>query len=430
MPVVLVVGDAAAPTGFSRVTSSIMTRLNDQFAFHQLGINYMSGPHGEPWPIYPASDGPRDRHGTKRIAGIVNMVRPAVVLIVNDLGLVAQYLAAMAPVDHRLKVVAYVPVDSGPLAAEYVRGIASLDRIVVYNQFAAETLAAASNEVRAEDPSFVLPPMSIIPHGVDTQVFRPLFPLTGNLVEARKASRRELLPDSEALNDAFIVLNANRNQPRKRIDITIAGFAKFAADKPDNVMLYLHMGMTDIGWDIRELARRHGIMDRLIITHDGDNVPGSSPEQLNRIYNTCDIGINTSEAESWGLTAFEHAATGAAQIVPGHTGTREIWDGAAEMLAPTLSLTSPGSLTASELIDPRTVAATLERLYRDPELLQKRSLDAYQHATQAPYSWDTVANSFDQILSELVDQPEGLRDSPILGHQTNGLAAAHGSARH
>jgi glycosyltransferase involved in cell wall biosynthesis len=132
--------------------------------------------------------------------------------------------------------------------------------------------------------------------------------------------------------------------------------------------------------------------------------PGSTPEQLNRIYNACDVGINTSEAESWGLTAFEHAATGAAQIVPGHTGTREIWDGAAEMLEPKLQLTSPGSLTAIELIDPQTVAVTLERLYRNPELLQKRSLAAYQRATQPRYSWDSVAESFDQILADLAEQ--------------------------
>jgi hypothetical protein len=39
-----------------------------------------------------------------------------------------------------------------------------------------------------------------------------------------------------------------------------------------------------------------------------------------------------------------------------------------------------------------------------------------------------VAQSFDEILSELVDQPEGLRDPTIIGHETNGLAAAHESA--
>jgi len=424
--VVLVVGDAAAPTGFSRVTSSIMTRLTDRYAFHQLGINYVSGPHREPWPIFPASDGLRDRHGIGRIAGITKMVRPAVVLIVNDVGLAARYLTEFAALEYRPRVVAYMPIDSGPLPLDYVRGVASLERIVVYNQFAADTLMAASDEVKAEDPSFVLPPVSIIPHGVDTSVFRPLFPTTGNLVEARKAARCELLPGSESFEDSFIVLNANRNQPRKRIDITIAGFARFSVGKPD-VRLYLHMGMTDIGWDILELARRHGIMDRLIVTHDGGAPPGSTPEQLNRIYNACDVGINTSEAESWGLTAFEHAATGAAQIVPGHTGTGEIWDGVAEMLEPSLQLTSPGSLTASELIDPRTVAATLERLYRNPELLQKRSLAAYRHAIQERYHWATIAESFDAILTELAQQHQADERPGFAPQPVTVLTAAHTS---
>jgi glycosyltransferase involved in cell wall biosynthesis len=404
-PVVLVVGDAAAPTGFSRVTSSIMTRLNDRYALHQLGVNYVSGTHGEPWPIFPASDGIRDRHGIKRIAGTVKMLRPAVVLLVSDVGLVAQYMDQIASLEHRPAVVAYMPVDSGPLAREYVTGIEPLDRIVVYNRFAADTLEAASNDTKDTNPSFELPPVSIIPHGIDTSVFRPLFPVGENVVEARRAARSKILPVSESFADAFIVLSANRNQPRKRIDVTIAGFAQFAAGKPD-VRLYLHMGMTDLGWDILELARRHGIMDQLIVTHDGGGHPGSSPEQLNRIYNACDVGINTAEAESWGLTAFEHGATGAAQIVPRHTGTGEIWDGGAELLSPSLQLTSPGSLTDSVLIDPKTVAATLERLYRDPELLQRRSLDAYQHATESRYSWDTVAQSFDAILSDLARQQE------------------------
>jgi D-inositol-3-phosphate glycosyltransferase len=51
------------------------------------------------------------------------------------------------------------------------------------------------------------------------------------------------------------VLNANRNQPRKRIDITLRGFALFAVDKPETVQLYLHMGSEDMGWNALQLAR-------------------------------------------------------------------------------------------------------------------------------------------------------------------------------
>jgi hypothetical protein len=51
------------------------------------------------------------------------------------------------------------------------------------------------------------------------------------------------------------VFNGNRNQFRKRIDITISAFAEFAKDKPD-AMLYLHMGTKDQGWDVMQLFGR------------------------------------------------------------------------------------------------------------------------------------------------------------------------------
>ena len=45
------------------------------------------------------------------------------------------------------------------------------------------------------------------------------------------------LPDPE---NAFIVLNASRFDQRKRIDLTVEGFARFAAGKPANVRPRLH----------------------------------------------------------------------------------------------------------------------------------------------------------------------------------------------
>ena len=36
------------------------------------------------------------------------------------------------------------------------------------------------------------------------------------------------------------MLNASRPDKRKRVDLTVAGFAEFAADKPPNVRLCLH----------------------------------------------------------------------------------------------------------------------------------------------------------------------------------------------
>lgn len=54
------------------------------------------------------------------------------------------------------------------------------------------------------------------------------------------SARRALWGDETQLADSFLVLNANRNQKRKRIDITLKAFAALARDKPENVKLLLH----------------------------------------------------------------------------------------------------------------------------------------------------------------------------------------------
>ncbi len=116
--------------------------------------------------------------------------------------------------------------------------------------------------------------------------------------------------DDPEHRDAFIVLNANRNMPRKRIDLTIQGFAEFARDKPANVKLYLHMATQDTGWNVIALARRHGIYDRLIMTRADNVAPDFSDEQLNLLYNACDVGITTTTGEGWGMVTFEHGPRG------------------------------------------------------------------------------------------------------------------------
>src|ERR1043166_5032133 len=172
------------------------------------------------------------------------------------------------------------------------------------------------------------------------------------------------LDDAEH-RDAFIVLNANRNMPRKRIDITMQGFAIFARDKPPNVKLYLHMATEDTGWNVVILAKRYGICDRLMMTQADNKRPQFSDEQLNLLYNACDVGITTTTGEGWGMVSFEHAATRAAQIVPRHTSLANLWDGAAEFIDPVMTLTYPGNLTDAHMVPADGVAAALERVYRD-----------------------------------------------------------------
>ena len=130
------------------------------------------------------------------------------------------------------------------------------------------------------------------------------------------------------------MLNASRSDKRKRVDLTIEGFASFAADKPANVRLCLHhaiMGEPEKD----QIGSLVGSSDSKERVHFNPLAGGivDDPE-LNLLYNACDVGITTSMGEGWGLVSFEHGAAGAAQIVPDHSACAEIWSGRAEMIPP------------------------------------------------------------------------------------------------
>jgi D-inositol-3-phosphate glycosyltransferase len=400
---ILVVGDAAAPTGFARVLHGILDRVKHKYEIHHLGVNYAGDPHDADWKVYVAQLG-GDVYGINRLQQLIEGVKPRLVFMVNDVWILGRYAPILNRYKDNLKTVMYFPVDGEPLDSDFVKQLDGVDQLVAYNQFGKRVMQQAIDEVRRESPDFKASEIEVIPHGVDTQLFYPYSkkPTTGGINPGRLRAKKMLLPNKKDFLESFIVLNANRNQPRKRIEITMQGFALFAENKPDNVKLYLHMGAEDMGWNLMSLARRYDIEGRLIISNISKETPTDSVKRLNMIYNACEVGINTSLGEGWGLVSFEHAATGAAQIVPRHTACEELWQGAAEMLEPVFTVTVERVLTEGKFVSPKGVAETLDRLYRDPEYLRAMSEAAYLNATRPEYKWKNIARQWDALFQKLL----------------------------
>jgi glycosyltransferase involved in cell wall biosynthesis len=406
---ILVVGDAVAPTGFARVLHSILDRLCHRHDVHHLGVNYLGDPHGSAWKIYPAGL-LGDRFGFNRLAALVKELRPDLVFMVGDPWVLMQYAGILARLPAKTPCVAYFPVESDPVEpAVMTHLLAAANVLVTYTRFGAGEVALAVERARAAQPGLPSRELLVVPHGVDRSVFHPLLGgAAGERARSRIAAREQLFPGRADLRDAFIVLNANRNQPRKRIDVTIEAFAQFASGKPAGVKLYLHMARQDSGWDIQRLAARLGITDRLLVTSDDNQCRSEGLAQLNLIYNACDVGVNTSCAEGWGLVAFEHAATGAAQIVPRHTSQIELWEGAAELVEPRFALTMENVLTRAYYLSPPDVAAAMQRLYADPGLLRRQSEAALERVSHARFDWDLIATRWEEIFSgALNDERQG-----------------------
>ena len=133
--------------------------------------------------------------------------------------------------------------------------------------------------------------------------------------------------------------------------------------------------------------------------HNGGEL---SDAELNRLYNACDVGINTSTGEGWGMVSFEHAATGAAQIVPDAWVCGEVWRERAVLL-PTTPVAS--RYTRENVVSAVDVAQALERLYRDRAYLAEMSQRAMALANDPRFQWRAIASQWDALLRSTMNEP-------------------------
>ena len=379
--------------------AAVFYYLSEQYDIHVIGIGYR-GPDTRVCgvTVHPCNLKGGDMLGLYQAKEFIEEYRPELVFLLNDIWVLSRYVDALSPYQGSTRIVCYCPLDGRLLDGSLVAPFSALapgGRFVVYTEF-------ARREVQKMVEGIPFPPVEVIPHGVDTEAFYPLAgSIQGQLERVgRLAAKRLLFPGESDLEDSFVVLNANRAQPRKRIDLTLRGFAMFAKDKPTGVKLVLHHAVAfgEERADVARQAEALGITGRVTV---GPAEGGTSDEALNLIYNACDVGINTSMGEGWGLVSFEHAATGAAQVVPRHSACAELWDGAAELVEPVAAYVPDFGMLEMQEVAPEGVAAALERLYADRSYRRDMSVKAYHTATQPAYRWGRIAAQWSQLFDEV-----------------------------
>jgi D-inositol-3-phosphate glycosyltransferase len=388
MAKILWYGDILSNTGFARVTHSILEHLANTHEIVAFGINYNGDPHNLPFKVYPAGAvNPADRFGIGRLPQVVEIEKPDFIICLNDIWVVNQVWERIHLLKDsiKFKFIAYFPVDSAYYVSSMLSYISDWDFAITFSIEQAHRLIAQGVQPKL---------LGVVPHGLDQGKF---YPIPQN--EARKTLG---LPE-----DKFIVLNANRNQPRKQIDLTIKAFAEFAADKPDT-LLYLHMSEKDLGWDIRaifetEMHRKGAPSDnRLIMTTANIDYINAPPDDLlNKIYNACDVGINTANGEGWGLVSFEHASCRKPLVLPDHTSFSDIWKGSA-LLANVAAWIYDKDLSVERgIVDVHDVASKLTKLYEDKPYYNEIAEACYTVTQNPAYRWDRIASAFNKAVEEL-----------------------------
>jgi glycosyltransferase involved in cell wall biosynthesis len=337
--------------------------------------------------MYPSSNRFQQApFGEQRIREIVEREKPDIVFTINDMWIINEQYKQIADLHEqkKFKFVGYAPMDSYGWLGSLNETANKWDGIISYTEFGAHEFIAGGIEK----------PVAVIPHGVTRGQFYPKAK-----AEARKAIGLK--------DDIFIVFNGNRNQFRKRIDITIEAFAKFAKDKPDT-QLYLHMGLKDQGWDIIPLFSRamgrEGLdpNGRIILTAQTEGPPNVEVDMLNNIYNAVDVGVNTCKGEGWGLVNFEHAACRVAQVVPDHTSCKEIFEGYGRLIR--CDHIDVDVNYAREMPCPSSdhLAGILTDLYENREKLDATAELCYMRVTDKQFDWDTVALQFGGVFEDVL----------------------------
>tara|TARA_B100001540_G_scaffold317587_1_gene351420 strand:- start:2306 stop:3712 length:1407 start_codon:yes stop_codon:yes gene_type:complete len=242
------------------------------------------------------------------------------------------------------------------------------------------------------------------PHGFDKNNYFP--------VDMKISRIYYNLPEND-----FLVLNLNRNQPRKRWDITIIAWAKFVEK---------HYNLNVLNNNENEITKRNiklvvgtminGYWDLMDIFENEinfTNVPWEyaketiisiekpqqlSDKEINILYNACDIGLNTADGEGFGLCGFEGAGLGKAQVSSYVGGMIEFLSEEYSLIikpsvAIYLDCKSVGIGGKAELTPPSEYSEAFWKYFSNPELVKEHGKKSREHIL-THYRWETLVEYF------------------------------------
>lgn len=378
---VLLIGDAVAATGFARLNHAYLRGLQAAgWDVRALGLNYYGDPHDLPFKVYPcftARGG--DAFGVRRTKELVEWLRPDVVCVTNDPWNVPEYVKQIG----NTPVVASIAVDGKNCRGAGLNGIA---HAVFWTEFGRKEARLGGYQGRA----------SVIPLGVDLNIYRKY-----DKLEARK---RLGLP--EEATEAYILGVVGRNQPRKRLDLTLLYFAEWIRVYGiEDAYLFLQVAPTgDQGYDLRQLGEYLGISNRIIVCEPADIGVGIREEMMAIVYSTFDAMLTTTQGEGWGLTHMEAMACGVPNIVPDWAALGE-WteDAAMKVRCSTVACTPNHINVVGGVMDHDAALSALQELYESEVVRHGLAMRGESLVARPEFRWEAIGTRFATAVNSVLE---------------------------
>jgi hypothetical protein len=245
--------------------------------------------------FYNATIDKEDQFGLNEFYKMIKMVQPTCIFIYNDALVTTSFLQIVSK--HKPKdcvVITYLDITQHGVKNDFQNVINdNSDQVLVF-----------SNCWKSE-LTLVTKPISVLPHGA-------------NIPKMDKMTARNSIGIKY---EGPILLNLNKNQPRKRLDLTIMALVKYYSQNPESDLLTIIGSAKEGAWNLSQIIEQECKLQNVERDISSMFTFVNNPTYLddtviNALYNACDIGLNTCDGEGFGLCNAEHAFIGRPQIVP------------------------------------------------------------------------------------------------------------------
>jgi glycosyltransferase involved in cell wall biosynthesis len=352
---------------------------------------------------YASEEPKRSGFGEKEIGNYIKKHPQDIIIIFNDsmitTALTATIINECGNFKHKFKLISYMDQVYTYQKREYIHLLNTyFDSIIAFTPYWRDI--AYKLGIKKEMT------IHILPHGFDHNLYYPIDQKIARIFNNYN-------------EEDFMVLNLNRNQPRKRWDTTIMAWAEFVerhyhvnvtktitkkdckVNKHTSRPIKLVVGTQMDGfWNLmdvfeNEIKFRDVPFEYAKNTIISVNMPQQlSDRDINILYNSCDVGLNTADGEGFGLCGFEGLAVGKAQVSAYVGGMREFLnDDIAILIKPKvniyLDLKGNGIGGVAEICDPHDVAEGFWRYFSSPDLMNKHAQRGRQHIL-TNYRWEQM----------------------------------------
>jgi spore maturation protein CgeB len=335
--------------------------------------------------------------GFNVLPDVIRHEKPNVVLIYNDMAVVARFLEEIrkSGIPRDFKIWVYV---------DQVYNCQPQGFLDILNRDAERIFCFTKGWKEHLKLQGATRPIDVLHHAVDSTIYRPI---------PKEIARQTLgLP-----KDVFLFTSLNKNIQRKRLDLLIIAFTKLIVRHPTKSLFLLIVADKGDrgGFSLFDIFARELKLHEASVDHYGNRLLITSKdtcyrdEDINLLYNCGDVGVSCADGEGFGLCTFEQMSLGIPQIVPEIQGYTEycLEDNSLRVkpkIRHYLALSQNAVTGEAHMVDPEDVAKAMETYVFQDEIRMLHGKRGKEKVLT--YTWDTVIVSLVKRLNALREDEE------------------------